>query len=322
MSNVHRLLDEAFADVPLTPEVQDLKEEIRAGLVDRVAELQATGATAEEAARRAFAELGDVTALAAEVADAPASPGPAGGARASQSRPDGGSAGSVDAATLAARHRVRPRPGFVVGTVIASIVGAGALGGLAALTVPASPWAAETPGPPLSLAAVVALVGAAIVRGSLLQETSSNHPLPAGRASAWGGGSGLVLLGLGVAASAWSADGTAGVATAVAGAALAVGGTAWLSWLGATQTNRKKAWVREAERAYAGGDRFGRDPSSAARFGVYTLVIWCLAAAAAVVVGATAGWWWALLPLALGFAAMMLTLARMLFAPDRPEGRR
>lgn len=308
MSTVHRLLDDAFAGVPHTPEVQDLKEEIRVGLVERAAELEAAGADADEAARRAFAELGDVAALAAEVAG---TPGAAGG-------PHAADAVVVDPAALAAHHRVRPRPGFVVGTVIASIIGAAALGGLCALTIPGSPWAADAPRIPLALGVVVALLGAGLVRGALLQETTSNHPLPARRATAWGGGAGLVLLGLGTAASAWTLEGSASTTTAVAGAALAVAGTAWLSWLGATQTNRTKAWVREIERAHARTDAFSQDPRAAARFGVYTVAIWTLAAVAAVVVGATAGWWWALLPVAGGFAVMMLTLARMLFGAEQP----
>lgn len=316
MSTVHRLLDDAFAHVPHTPEVQDLKDEIRVGLVDRARELESTGASADEAARRAFAELGDVAALAAEVAGVPGAGAP--GAGAGPHAADA-AARPIDPAALAAHHRVRPRPGFVVAAVIASIVGAVALGGLCALTIPGSPWATDTPGLPLALGVVVALLGAGLVRGALLQETTSNHPLPARRATAWGGGTGLVLLGLGTAASAWTLDGSAGTTTAVAGAALAVAGTAWLSWLGATQTNRTKAWVRETERAYAGTDAFSKDPRAAARFGVYTVAIWTLAALAAVVVGATAGWWWALLPLVLGFAVMMLVLARMLFAPGQPD---
>ena len=38
--NIHRYLDEAFADVPHTPETADLKEEIRGNLQARVAELE------------------------------------------------------------------------------------------------------------------------------------------------------------------------------------------------------------------------------------------------------------------------------------------
>ena len=308
MSTVHRLLDDAFAAVPLTPEVQDLKEEIRAGLVDRAAELEAAGNNPDEAARRALDELGDIAALVAEVAAT-------GGGAGAGSAP--AHSATRDAAVLA---RVRPRPGFVVGVAIASLTGAAAVGGLAALTIPGSPWAAEGLATPVILALVAALLGAGVIRAALLQETTNNHPLPTRRATAWGGAAGLVILGLGVAASAWAAEGPAGRAAAAVGAALVVGGAAWLSWLGATQTNRKKAWVRDAARAYAGMDRFSRDPAVAARFGLYTVVIWLVAGAAAVVVGVTAGRWWAALPLVAGFAVMMLVQARMQFGAETTNG--
>ena len=36
-SDIHRLLDEAFAGIEMTPDAQDLKEEVRANLVARTA---------------------------------------------------------------------------------------------------------------------------------------------------------------------------------------------------------------------------------------------------------------------------------------------
>ena len=62
-TDIHRLLDEAFAGIELTPETQDLKEEIRDNLLFRVAELEASGIEPSDAARRAIAELGDLRAL-------------------------------------------------------------------------------------------------------------------------------------------------------------------------------------------------------------------------------------------------------------------
>ena len=43
---LHRLLDEAFAPYPVTAETLDLKQEVRANLTARAAELQAEGASA------------------------------------------------------------------------------------------------------------------------------------------------------------------------------------------------------------------------------------------------------------------------------------
>ena len=59
-TDIHRLLDEAFAGVDMTPDAQDLKEEVRANLVARTAELEAAGKSSSDAARDAIAELGDV----------------------------------------------------------------------------------------------------------------------------------------------------------------------------------------------------------------------------------------------------------------------
>ena len=52
-ADVHRLLDEAFAGIEMTPERQDLKEEVRANLVARTTELLAEGLSGDAAARRA-----------------------------------------------------------------------------------------------------------------------------------------------------------------------------------------------------------------------------------------------------------------------------
>ena len=64
-SDIHRLLDEAFAGVTMTPELQDLKEELRGNLAARSAELQAKGSDAASAARTAVAELGSIPELIA-----------------------------------------------------------------------------------------------------------------------------------------------------------------------------------------------------------------------------------------------------------------
>jgi hypothetical protein len=87
-------------------------------------------------------------------------------------------------------------------------------------------------------------------------------------------------------------------------------------WLGVTQTNRTKAWVLQQ-----GGDqlesqiedRFTRDPAAAARFGIYTLVIWLLAITAFVILSMTVGFGWSWLALVGGFVVFMLVLARSLF---------
>jgi hypothetical protein len=295
--DIHRLLDEAFAGVRMTPDLQDLKEELRASLVARTGELEAEGVAPSAAARRAFAELGDVRGVIGEVTGDPA--------------------GATDGAAPWRGQRVRPRPGYVVRTVLVGVLGAGALAatvvgvlgraGFVADAVPAG-WS-------LVAAAVAALAGGLLVADALRQETTANYPVPRPRAAGYGAATLLALGGLGAFAHY-----PRGIGALVAGSTLMIVAAGVFGALAATQTNRHKPWVVRLRAEHeAAADRFARDPVAAARFGVYTAVIWTVALTAGVVVGFAAGWIWSPLPLVGGGAVMMLTLARMLFVPS-PEG--
>jgi hypothetical protein len=285
--DVHRLLDTAFAGVEMTPDRQDLKEEVRANLIARVAELRAEGVPGGAAARRAVEELGDVHAIVDGVD--PAVSGPATGRW--------------------QQHRVRPRPDFVLRTVLLSALG---VAGLAVLALAAAvgdvPVSAE-------VAAVLAIAAAAgvVTADALRQETTTNHPMPTDRAAGYGVGVLLAVAGLG---GGWLYLRGAGLGWALGGAVPVLVAAGLLSYLGATQTNRHKEWVlRTADSHAAVGDRFTEDPSAAARFGVYTAVIWLVAIAGFVVLTLTVGWAWSWLSIVGGVVAMMVLTARMLFVP-------
>jgi len=281
--DIHRLLDEAFAGIDVTPEIQDLKEEMRANLVARTAELEGEGLAPPEAARRAMAELGDVRAVIDDVESA------------SPNVPDW------------ARHRVRPRPRYVLRTALLAALGVLALVPVAlpAFDLAVS-WALQLAG-----VAVAALIGGVIVADALRQETSTNYPLPPGRAAGYGVASTLVLGGVGAGALYWR---DLGLPWLAAGGLMVLVGVVVFTYLGVTQTNRHKPWVVRQQAEYAQvGDRFAKDPAAAARFGIYTATIWLLAFAAFGVLSFTVGWAWSWLALLAGAAAMMLTLARMLF---------
>jgi hypothetical protein len=288
-TDVHRLLDEAFAGVELTPEVQDLKEEIRDNLLFRVAELEASGVEPTDAARRAMTELGDVRALV-------------------DGGPSGPSSGrSESAAEVAMRYRVRPKPGFVVRTVLLSIVAAAAL---VLLVLGIVGVLSMGTGVLIGLAALFGLSLGVVTADSLRQETTANHPLPVARAVAFGASTGVLLAGLAFTAVVIV---RLDLAWIILGALLVVAAIAVLSYLGATQTNRHKAWMLEQQRAATFANRFEQDPAAAARFGIYTAAIWTVAFVAAIVLGLTVGWLWAPVALVGGFVVMLVTLARMLF---------
>lgn len=307
MTTVHRLLDAAFAGVEPSPEVQDLKEEIRANLEARAAELQAGGATPDDAARRAFDELGDVRALVAD-------------AQADVAAETGGTPRTPlqEAFAAAQQHRVRPKPRFVLGVVLASLV----LVALVALCVLAALDVVGLPG--IAVAALLLTAASAagfVVGSSLSQETTTNHPVPSRRAGGYYLATGLATFGL-LLAGFTLLGAFEDWVYVVAGASAVVGGVLF-TMLGVTQTNRKKAWVRDVARAQATDDAFGRfdrDPAAAARFGVYTVVIWLVAFVGFVVLGLTVGWTWSWLTFVVALAVMMLVLARMLFrSPEEQQ---
>lgn len=298
--DIHRLLDDAFAGVDPTPDAQDLKEEVRANLVARVAELEASGTASADAARRAIAELGDVQELlGGTVGTTPSTTGASG----------------WDAQLAAMRnHRVRPKPAFVVGIVVASllIVIGLSLATLATLEVLPLPG-----GVTIGLLGVVAAASAWLVGGSLAQETTTNHPMPPRRAGGYSLASFLAVYGLGfVALVVTSALPVWGVVFAALGVVAAI---VLFAFLGATQTNRHKAWTRQLHRPSASypGRRFEEEPETAARFGIYTMVIWIVAFVTFLVLSFTIGWSWSWLAFVVGFLIMMLTLARMLFTPHK-----
>jgi hypothetical protein len=282
--HIHRLLDEVFVGIEMSTERQDLKEEIRANLIARVAELEASGVDPDGAARRAIDELGDLR-------DALDLTGPAPDAEAS----------------AWAQHQVRPQPAYLLRTIALCLVAAAAL----AVLVLAATVASIAVGLQLLAVIVLALAAGAGTADALRQETTSNHPMPLGRAAGYGAGTALVLTGLG---AAWLWLRSSDLPWLVVAVILALVGVALLAYLGATQTNRHKAWVVRLQASHAEvGDRFTKDPTAAARFGLYTVVTWLVALSAFVALTLTAGWAWSWLALVGGLAAMMLMLARMEF---------
>jgi len=294
-TDIHRLLDEAFHGIEMTPDAQDLKEEVRANLIARVDELENAGVPPTDAAHQAIAELGDVRALLDETTDA--SP------RASA---DG-------YAALQQRHHVRPKPGFVVRAVVWSIT---ALVGITLGILGAAGILGTPIGPEIGFFGIAATALGLLVGDSLSQETTTNHPMPENRAGGYFLATLLGAYGLGFGVLvAFGAMPVWGIVFAALGVIASI---ILFAFLGATQTNRHKAWTRQAH-ASEPPNRFEREPETAARFGVYTAVIWLVTFVIIAVLVFTVGWWWAPVAFVGGFALMMLVLARMLFTPSSTD---
>jgi hypothetical protein len=298
-------LDEAFRRLPETDDLLDLKNELRASLIARADELEAGGTGPTAAVATAFAELGDIGAIVAEVV------GDGSGREATASSAEERTPGQRTL-ELMRRHKVRPKPAFVVRTVILAVVTAAGL----ALTALA---AFRILGWPMWASVIVAVVVLAAPAGVLVgdgthQETTSNFPVPGARAASYGAASFLAVAGL--ALGALFAVDLSQMWLIVVAASLLVVAIAWFSYLGATQTNRKKPWTRALREQYQGTDRFSRDEAAAARFGIYAAVIMIVAIALFIVLSFTVGFVWSWLALVGGFVVFFLVLARMLFAPE------
>lgn len=292
-TDIHRLLDEAFGGITMTPDAQDLKEEVRANLIARAAELEAGGRTPGDAARQAIAELGDVRDLLDESMDASA-PAP-----------------FESYATLQQRYRVKPKAGYVVRAVVWSL---GAVVGIVLGVLGATGVLPLVIGPVIGLFGMASTGLGLLVGDSLHQETTTNHPMPENRAG--GFAAATFLAAYGVAFGFMVAVGALPVWCVVFAALGVIAAIILFAFLGATQTNRHKAWTRQAL-AKEPANRFEREPETAARFGIYTVAIWLVTFAVIAVLVFTVGWWWAPVAFAGGFALMMLVLARMLFAPEK-----
>ncbi|MBW8870935.1 MAG: hypothetical protein JF618_01760 [Leifsonia sp.] len=295
-SDIHRLLDEAFAGVTITPELQDLKEELRGNLAARSAELQAKGADAASAARTAVAELGSIPELIAAVGGEAGTPLPPGAA----------------AAEAARLHRVKPQPGFVVRATLLSLF-------IAVSAVFIALFALDLLGNGVNAGAAASIVFglaiASLVTASLVQETAQRYRMRGVRAFGYGLAAGALGTALGLGA--------------LFAGHLALGGL--LAWaivltlaslvtfiaLGVTQTNRMKPWALAQQRGYEVEDRFSQDPVAAARFGIYTVIIWIVAIALFVVLSIAVGFVWSWLALVGGVVVFFLVLTRMLFTPTK-----
>src|SRR6185437_7778124 len=158
-----------------------------------------------------------------------------------------------------------------------------------------------------------AVLIAALVTDSLHQETAQHYPMPLPRSIRWGAASGF--LAAGVAYGSFFFWHGAPLALLAAAIILTLAGVMAMIALGVTQTNRLKPWVLAQNRQYEIEDRFSKDPIAAARFGLYTVIIWIVAITLFVVLSIAVGFIWSWLALVAGLVVFFLVLSRMLFAP-------
>jgi hypothetical protein len=156
-----------------------------------------------------------------------------------------------------------------------------------------------------------------LIADSLRQETTTNYPLPRGRAALYGTSFGAIVAGL--VLLTWFVTTMAAAWVPFAGLTLVVGGVLGAIYAGVTQTNRKKAWVRSARAGFEAGDAFTNNPNAAARFGIYSGALWFFAIAAFIGIALSVGFGWAWAVFVVAVIVQMIMLARMLFRESTPR---
>lgn len=304
-TSIHRYLDSVFADAPRTADAQDLKEEMRGNLAARVAELEEAGADPLAATRKAIKELGDVRDII----------GPLG--------TDGAPVVEGRESIVAAheRNKVRPRPGYVVRTVLFSVAIAVSVVAYILALSGGGNWGSAV----VATLAVLglALCSGALVADSLWQETTSNHPLPVWRALMFGGATAFGVAGIGFIGEL--IDDTSASWRFAAGISLVVASAVLYAYLGATTTNRRKAWMRAVEDTYtwqATPNRLDKDPAAAARFGIYTGVMWMLATGVYFLVSIQWGFAWSWVTFIFASMIQMIMVARSVFPSEKSKDGR
>jgi len=282
-------VDRLFADYEDTQEIRDFKEEIAGNLRERVKEFMSKGLGEEEALDKAAAELGDITAIADDL---------------------GKRKRNEAIGQMYMKAKVPITKKTAAGLTIATgllLFGAG----LAVMN-----YFAEGGGMVLYYTSVILLASACGLYAyfGLTQDSIARFPMKCLRASAYGIIIFICITGEGIAMASLFLSGMELAVALGIEFALVFPAVCALVFLAATESDRKKPWVRAiAEREMEIATRLRSDSIDvvrAARFGVMSIGLWILAAAVFITIGFVYDWWYALLafPFALAFQVMMISM--------------
>jgi len=280
-------VDRLFADYEDTPRIRDFKEEIVGNLKERVKELMSKGLGEEEAFERATAELGDITAIADDL---------------------GKRKRNEAIGQMYMNAKVPYTKKTAAGLALAT--GLFLMGlGLAVLN-----YFTETSEMLYYYIAVFLLADALglFTYFGLAQESISNYAMKSRRALMYGIIVFVGVLGEGIAiVSFFFGDMELPMALGIE-FAMVFPAVCALVFLGTTETDRKKPWVKAMAAIEAECDVLFEhmvDPNKAAKFGVISGGLWILAIAFFIIVGITYDWWYALLVFLFALAAQVMMVS-------------
>ena len=274
--NAKEFVDSLFKGYEETSALSDFKEELLGNLNAKIENLEKKGMDAKTAFEKASLELGDVSALADDLS--------------LKKRKE-----VFEEVYMDIRNFMNP--GRVIGYVIFGIIAV--FGVISALTIflpmqgifTLSGWGITS-----AFAVMLPFFTAAICGFTwlgLTQETASSYPVSGKRAAWYAVGAGLICFGLfaipliyfsgKITGGVYSREiNTAGIESIAAiisvTAALILPGTGLLVFLGLTEKDRLKQWVKDQrDKAVKREMEMWSDSATAARFGMFSGAIWIFA---------------------------------------------
>ena len=280
-------VDRLFADYEDTPRIRDFKEEIIGNLRERVKDFMSKGLGEEEAFDRATAELGDITAIADDL-------------------------GKKKRNEAIGQMYINAKVPFSKKTAAGLALATGLL--LMGLGLAVLNYFTE-PSDLLYYYISVFLLADAFALFTyfgLTQESISNYAMKSRRALMYGIIVFVGVLGEGIAiVSYFFSDMELPMVLGIE-FALVFPAVCALVFLAATESDRKKPWVKaftefevECEMLF----EHTVDPDKAARFGVFSGGLWILAVAVFIMVGLAYDWWYALLVFLFAAAAQTMMVS-------------
>ncbi|MDR1157490.1 MAG: permease prefix domain 1-containing protein [Oscillospiraceae bacterium] len=261
-------VERLFAAYDDTPELRDFKEEITVNLRERVKELTDKGMTGDEALEKAFAELGDITAIADAVAK--------------QKRTE-----TIGQMYMKAKVPLTKRTAAGITAATGALLIAA---GIAFISF----FGHAGAGTYYFAAALLAVACGLYTYFGLTQETAAHYAMKHGRALAYGAVCLAGFLGAGLSVVSFLVDGWEMSAAIGVKAALLLPAICGVIFLLATETKRQKPWLKAMIHHEVGAPMTFHyelvDPVKAVRFGVMSGGLWLLAVALFVTLGIFVDW--------------------------------
>lgn len=288
--NTREYVDKLFDNYADTPELSDFKLEITANLDDRVADLQKSGFSPEEAFTKAVSELGNITEIADEISK--------------QKRNE-----VIDRMYVHQKISLTPKRALAY-VVAGGILAFGII--VALMTGFTATWYGGHMSGFASAIPFVTISAFMFTYLGLTQETAANYPMKRSRAIAYSLAASIAAFGI-VTAFGISGDYSDFDIASALGVLIPflIPSAGWLAFLVLTEKPRHKPWVIEQNNKYMAEYAEKFTGKNAEKFGIGSGILWTLSIALFITLGVIFGFQYSWLVFLFSIVGEMVLLYNM-----------